>query len=111
MNNGFRNLSLLRLSVPVLLSTALCSGASLEHRMFKTYAPQQVSRAQGGNDDCSGSVLEASRQPYQTMVESYVSRSKAHNRNRGQIRKQRVFESRHSSFTTQYDYAPVPSGI
>ncbi len=110
MNNRFRNLRLLQLSVPVLLSSALCAGAGLEHQMFKTYAPQQVSRVQG-SDECAGAVLEARIQPYQTMAETETARPKAHNRSRGQVRKQRASESRHSSFTTQYDYAPVPSGI
>lgn len=111
MNNGFRNLRFIRLSVPVLLSVALCSGASLEHRIFKTYAPQQVSKAQGGSVDCFGAVLESRSQPYQTMVEGKVPRSKARNRNRELVRKQRASESRHSSFTTQYEYDPVPSGL
>jgi len=110
MNNEFRSIRLLQLSVPVLLSAALCTGASLEHRMFKTSAPQQVSRAQGG-DECAGAVLETRSLPYQTMVENDASRSKTHTRTRGQARKQHPSDSRYGSFTTQYDYAPVPSGI
>lgn len=111
MNNESRNLRLIRLSVPVLLSVALCSGASLEHRIFKTYAPQQASKSQGSSVDCFGAVLEARSQPSQTTVEGNVPRSKTRNRNRGLVRKQRASESRHSSFTTQYEYAPVPSGL
>ena len=100
----------LQLSVPVLLSTVLCTGASLEHGMFKTHAPQQIARAQGG-DECSSPVLQGRSQAALTTVEGDASRLKARNRTRGQIRKQRASESRHSSFTTQYEYAPVPSGI
>ncbi len=110
MNTQFR-LRLLQLSVSVLLSAGLSAGADLELRMFKTSAPQQVSRMQSGNDGCSGSAFESRSQPYQTMVEGDASRSKTHNRTRGQVRKQRNSESRYGSFTTQYDYAPVPSGI
>ena len=110
MNNGFRSLRLFQLSVPVLLSAALCSGASLEHRMFKTYTPQQAAKAQSG-DDCAGAVPEVRNQPAQTTVEGDASRSKPQNRTRGQVRKQRASESRHSSFSTQYNYSPVPSGM
>jgi hypothetical protein len=47
-----------------------------------------VSRVQGG-DDCSGAVLQTRSLSTQAMAESDASRSKAHNRIRGQARKQR----------------------
>jgi len=78
--------------------------------MFKTYTPQQVVKAQSG-DECAGAVPEARNQPAQTMVEGDASRSKPQSRTRGQVRKHRASESRHSSFSTQYDYSPVPSGM
>jgi len=76
--------------------------------MFKTDAPQQSSKAQTGND-CSASS-DIRNQPAQTMMENDASRAKPQARTR-QIRKHRASEARHRSFTTQYDYTPVPSGI
>jgi hypothetical protein len=95
----------LQLSIPAILSTVFCAGAGLDHRNFKTYFPQQ-SRAVRALP-----APEDGIQRDQSTVQSGAGNPKIRTRPRGVNRNRRSSESRRGSFTTQYDYIPVPSGI
>jgi len=95
----------LQLSILAVLSTVLCAGAGLDHRNFKTYFPQH-SRAVRALP-----ASEEGIQHDQSTVQSGTGNPKSRTRPRGATRNRRSSESRHDSFTTHYDYIPVPSGI